>query len=96
MNEKLEIKRQRRLQFFVDKDIRPSFDWESKIEKTNINFKSIYVPEGIHHVLFSYDPVLFRYSLYAYSLGLIFALVIAAGKLSSWRYSMSPTGKKRN
>lgn len=44
------------------------------IKKTNINFKSVYVPEGTHRVAFVFDPTAFRYSLYAYSIGNIIFL----------------------
>jgi hypothetical protein len=52
---------------------------KAKIEKTNINFKSVFIPQGRHEVLFKYDPVLFRYALYLYFAGLltfIFVLII--------------------
>lgn len=48
---------------------------EAKIYKTNINFKSVYVPEGKQKVDFIYDPVFFRYSLYAYFIGNFIALI---------------------
>jgi len=50
----------------------------SEIYKTNINFKSVYVPKGRHKIDFVYDPVLFRYSLYAYLIGNLMALSIIA------------------
>ncbi len=48
------------------------------IEKTNINFKSVFTPAGKHQVDFVFDPVLFRYSLYAYFLGNVLFLIIIA------------------
>lgn len=49
---------------------------EKEIYKTNINFKSVHVPKGKHKIDFIYDPVLFRYSLYAYFAGNLMALGI--------------------
>ena len=49
---------------------------QSEIYKTNINFKSVYVPKGAHNIEFVYDPVFFRYSLYAYFAGNLIALSI--------------------
>jgi hypothetical protein len=45
-------------------------DRRASIEKTNINFKSVFVPAGKHEVFFRYDPLMFRYSLYMYFAGL--------------------------
>jgi len=50
-------------------------DQEVKIEKTNINFKSVYVPKGNHSIVFIYDPVYFRYSVYASSIGSLTAII---------------------
>ena len=49
---------------------------QSEIYKTNINFKSVYVSKGKHNIDFIYDPVFFRYSLYAYFAGNLMALSI--------------------
>lgn len=43
----------------------------AKIEKTNLNFKSVRVAPGKHEVVFSYDPVVFRVALWLYFIGLI-------------------------
>ncbi len=51
---------------------------QSEIYKTNINFKSVYVTKGRHKIDFIFDPVLFRYSLYAYFAGNLLALSIIA------------------
>lgn len=48
---------------------------QTRIEKTNVNFKSVYMPEGTHTVDFLFDPVLFRYSLYLYVLGNVVFLI---------------------
>jgi hypothetical protein len=48
---------------------------QTTIEKTNVNFKSVYVPKGTHTVDFLFDPVLFRYSLYLYVIGNVVFLV---------------------
>lgn len=49
---------------------------DAPIEKTNINFKSVYTPAGKHRVDFIYDPVMFRYSLYVYLIGNLLFLTI--------------------
>jgi len=49
---------------------------QTKIEKTNMNFKSVYVPEGVHKVDFLFDPFLFRYSLYLYVIGNLMFLTL--------------------
>ncbi len=49
---------------------------QAKIYRTNINFKSVYLTEGEHHVRFVYDPVFFRYSVYAYLLGNLLCLAV--------------------
>ena len=51
-------------------------DKETKIYKTNMNFKSVYVPMGKHKIDFIYDPVFFRYSLYAYFAGNLIAITV--------------------
>ncbi|MFA7254784.1 MAG: YfhO family protein [Candidatus Omnitrophota bacterium] len=53
-----------------------------KIEKTNINFKSIPVSAGKHEVLFLYDPTFFRYSIWMYFSGLVVGFLILLG---CWR-----------
>lgn len=50
----------------------------TKIEKTNINFKSVYTSAGKHQVQFVFDPVLFRYSLYAYCFGNVLFVISCA------------------
>lgn len=58
---------------------------EAKIEKTNINFKSVFVTRGQHNILFVYDPALFRYSLYLYFLGNLIAVAILGIYLFKFR-----------
>jgi hypothetical protein len=49
----------------------------TNIKKTNINFKSVYMPAGKHRVDFRFDPVLFRYSLYLWAIGnLVFFVIL--------------------
>lgn len=48
----------------------------AKIEKTNINFKSVFLTAGVHAVTFVYDPVFFRFSLFLYVMGLFLATAI--------------------
>ena len=60
-------------------------DQEVKIEKTNINFKSVYVPKGKHSLFFIYDPVYFRYSVYASLVGSVFAIALVGLYLSLGR-----------
>lgn len=55
----------------------------ARIEKANINFKSVFVPRGHHEILFEYDPVLFRYSLYLYFAGLFLTIAVLATYLAA-------------
>ncbi|MBU1870366.1 MAG: YfhO family protein [Candidatus Omnitrophica bacterium] len=48
----------------------------AKIEKTNINFKSVFVPKGNHEAVFIYDPRLFKLSVLLYLLGNLTFLII--------------------
>ncbi|OHD69333.1 MAG: hypothetical protein A2W19_05330 [Spirochaetes bacterium RBG_16_49_21] len=62
---------------------------KTKIEKTNINFKSVYVAKGKHTIKFRYDPVIFRFSLYLYISGMVLSIIVLAGiaiyKFIPWR-----------
>ena len=48
-----------------------------KIEKTNVAFKSVYMPKGKHRVDFVYDPASIRYAIYASGIGSLMAAVLA-------------------
>lgn len=63
-----------------------------KIEKTNINFKSIPMLAGKHDVLFLYDPMFFRYSIWVYFSGLVVGVLILLGCWCGTRY-FSPRSK---
>lgn len=55
-----------------------------RIDKTDINFKSVRVPAGESQVVFVYDPVYYRYSLYmafgGYGLFLMIICIMLTGK----------------
>jgi hypothetical protein len=47
-----------------------------RIDKTNVNFKSVRVPAGESQVVFTYDPAFYRYSLYVAFCGYVLFLII--------------------
>ncbi len=58
---------------------------EARIEKANINFKSVRTPRGQHSIDFFYDPMLFRYSLYVYLIGnILFVTVLGVALARNW------------
>lgn len=60
---------------------------KTTIYKTNVNFKSIFVPSGKHSVLFKYDPYFIRYSLYLYFCGIIiFVAVLSLGMFKKGKF----------
>lgn len=67
---------------------------EVKIEKANINFKAVFLPEGSHTVKFIYDPAIYKYSLILYAAGNLIFIYALAVTLFSLRLFIKRT--KRN